>query len=271
MIRKAQFAGSWYPDTAAELAGLFESYAARIAGRDTARSRAIGLMAPHAGYVYSGMTAYRTYAAVEIPASVIVLGIQHRAFVRVNGVYPEGAWETPLGAAEIDDRLAQALLDAVPELERDASAHAGEHSLELQIPFLRHFRPDVKICPVSIAEREPSALIAIGKKIARAIEDGKDEILIAASSDMTHFETEEVARRQDEAAIERILKLDPEGLYATVVERDITMCGAAPATVMLAAAVELGARKAELVEYTSSAAVSGDTSSVVGYAGVVVR
>ena len=264
MIRRPAVAGTFYP-------GSRESLSRQISGfevKGEARLRCIGAVAPHAGYVYSGAVAGELYSKIEIPPVVIILAPNHRGpFVRF-ALSPAEKWQTPLGDAEIDADLASAIARTFPPLELEAAPHYYEHSAEVQVPFLQYFRPDVKIVPIVIAEHECEPLIDLGKALAQCIRN--QDVLIVASSDMTHFEDAASARHRDMMAIEKVLAIDPEGLHEVVHTNDISMCGVSPAIAMLAAARELGAKTAELVRYANSGDVSGDHSSVVGYASVRV-
>jgi len=275
MTRRARFAGSWYPGSAEELRRTVEGYIA--AGGPAAP--AVGLVSPHAGYVYSGGVAGKGYAAVEVTSSVIVLAPAHRYAGPAVSVWDGGAWRTPLGEVQIDEELLREVRDGCEAAEADAAAHAEEHSLELQLPFLQVRRPEVKVVPILVATRETDILRSLGEACAKAVKsragsgDGGDceGVLIVASSDMTHFESAAAAKKKDEMALARIVEVDPEGLLEVVSRERISMCGAAPAAAMLFAARELGARCAETVEYATSGDVTGDTDSVVGYAAVAVR
>ncbi len=275
MTRRARFAGSWYPGNAEELRRTVEGYIA--AGGPAAP--AVGLVSPHAGYVYSGGVAGKGYAAVEVTPSVIVLAPAHGYAGSAVSVWDGGAWQTPLGEVEIDEELLRAVREGCEAASADGAAHAEEHSLELQLPFLQVRRPEVKVVPIVVATRDAGTLRSLGEACANAVRaragkaaggDGEG-VLIVASSDMTHYEPAAVAKKKDEMALARIGEVDPEGLLDVVSRERISMCGVAPAAAMLFAARELGAGRAETVEYATSGDVTGDTDSVVGYAAVAVR
>lgn len=239
---------------------------------------AIGLVSPHAGYVYSGRVAGAGYAAVEVPPTAVVLSPSHTGAGAPLALWPEGAWSTPLGEVPVDEELAGALLAAGTDLQADTLAHGREHSLELQLPFLQVRRPDVRIVPICIGTHDIGSLERLGAALAEVASSrgatGAGEardVLIVASSDMTHYEPADQARAKDRLAIERMEALDPEGLFETVTRHRISMCGVAPATAMLFAARRLGASRGELVAYGDSGEVTGDSSEVVGYAAVAVR
>jgi AmmeMemoRadiSam system protein B len=185
-------------------------------------------------------------------------------------VMSEGAWETPLGEVAIDSELAGALKKRFPALQEDSAAHRAEHAAEVELPFLQIRQAELKFVPIALGTRQFEALEQLGKAIADVVAAQKDPVLIIASSDMNHYESDAVTRVKDHRAIERILTLDPRGLFDVVTQQDISMCGLGPAVAMLTAARQLGAKSAELVKYATSGDISGDRDTVVGYAGVVV-
>jgi len=265
LVREAVFAGSWYPANPRDLEAFIERATPKIA-----KAPALAVVAPHAGYKYSGAIAAETYARVQVPASAIVLCPNHRVPPPVLAVWAKGSWTTPLGPVPVDEELAARLIEeARPLLRADTFPHAKEHAVELQLPLLRFHRPDVKVVPIVVATDDQDELAELGHAIARAIK-GRDALLVA-SSDMNHHESAAVSKRKDMKALERVLALDPEGLFRVVEAEDVSMCGVRPACVVLHAAKDLGAKRAELVRYGSSGDVTGDDESVVGYAGVVVQ
>jgi hypothetical protein len=264
MEREPAVAGRFYPADPDRLA----SEVRRLLGDSPGEQpvRALGVLAPHAGYVYSGAIAGATFARVEVPRRVVVLCPNHTGLGQPVALWPDGAFETPLGRAAIDPDLAAALAEC-PLVTTDRAAHRHEHALEVQLPFLLARRPDLRIAPLCLGPLTLDDCRELGAAIAEAAGPGA---LVVASSDMSHYISAAEARRLDHRALERVLALDPEGLYETVRAEEITMCGVIPATVMLFAVRQLGARVATLVRYGNSGDVTGDARSVVGYAGVVV-
>jgi AmmeMemoRadiSam system protein B len=183
----------------------------------------------------------------------------------------EGEWETPLGLVPLDTALADALRKACPALAEDASAHRFEHSLEVQLPFLRHLRPDLRIVPIAVSAGGYGPLEELGKALASAVAARAPRPLLVASTDLNHYEPETIGRVKDRKAIDAILALDARGLYDTVRRERISMCGYGPTVALLTAARALGAQKAELIRYATSGDITGDRSGVVGYAGIVVQ
>ncbi|MBI4335301.1 MAG: AmmeMemoRadiSam system protein B [Candidatus Omnitrophica bacterium] len=267
MKRNPAVAGQFYPLRAAAI----EKQVFGFIGKLTRRVKAVGIVSPHAGYIYSGPVAGSVYAAIELKPTYIIIGPNHTGKGRPYSIMSEGEWVMPQGEVEIDTDLAKSLLRNSEFLEEDFLAHAYEHSIEVQLPFLQYFKQPFKFVPIIISRAEGHIYQAIGREISKAVKDSKKDVLIIASSDMTHYEAHENAKSKDYKAIEAILKLDEDDLIKRVEEFDISMCGYAPVSVMLAAAKSLGAKSAELVKYRTSAETSGDYSSVVGYAGIVVK
>jgi len=265
MIREPAVAGAFYVGGRQALAAEVD----RLLSPTPDRTRALGVVVPHAGYVYSGAVAGAVYGRLELPGRVIVLGPNHTGLGRSTAaLWPGGAWRTPLGEVPVDLPLTAAL-GAAPGVAPDPLAHLREHALEVQVPFLQRARPDVSIAALCLAHLSYPACAALGEAVARAAREAG--ALVVASSDMSHYLPAEEARARDHRALEPLLALDPEGLYRVVHAEDISMCGIVPATVMLVAARALGATRAELVRYAHSGEVNGDVRRVVGYAGVIVR
>lgn len=229
-----------------------------------------GIIAPHAGYIYSGKAAGEVYAAVRVPDTVLVLGPNHTGMGAPAALAPGGEWLTPLGPVPVNSRLCDLILKHAPSVREDATAHRLEHSLEVQIPFLQYKNTQVSIAALCLALPDFDSISRLGEGIARAITELGEEVLIVASSDMTHYESAETARAKDGVALAMVANLDPEGLWEVCREHDISMCGVIPAVAMLVASRALGATKSRLVRYTNSGEVNGDTESVVAYAAVTV-
>lgn len=181
-----------------------------------------------------------------------------------------GSWLTPLGEVAVDSQLARAVRQGCHLIMDDPDAHAEEHSLEVQLPFLQREVKEFTFVPIAIGVTGCAALEAVGRGLARAVRNAPGPALIIASSDMNHYEPDSITRIKDRKAIDKILELDPQGLYEVIRREDISMCGYGPTIAMLTAAKELGAQRAELVKYATSADASGDRSAVVGYAGIIV-
>ncbi len=269
-VRHPAVAGRFYPRDPDDLRSEARGYLEQSNVASEAPKHALGCIAPHAGYMYSGHVAGAVFARIEIPSRCIVMCPNHTGMGRALAIMSEGAWETPLGAISIDTDLAGALKQRFAALQEDPAAHRAEHAAEVELPFLQLLQPNLKFVPIALGTGQFDALEQLGHALADVVAAQKDHILIVASSDMNHYESDVVTRVKDHRALERILSLDPRGLYEVVTQQDISMCGFGPAIAMLTAARQLGAKSAELVKYATSGDVSGDREMVVGYAGVVV-
>jgi AmmeMemoRadiSam system protein B len=274
ILRSPAVAGRFYPVDPHDLRAEALAYLAEASSPNHPPVRALGCIAPHAGYVYSGHVAGAVFARIEVPKRCIVLCPNHTGMGRALAVMSEGAWQTPLGDVPIDSELASALKQRFPALQEDSAAHRAEHAAEVELPFLLLRQRELSFVPIALGTGQFDTLEQLGKAvaevIARQIEGQRGPVLIVASSDMNHYESDTVTRAKDHRAIERILTLDPRGLFEVVTQQNISMCGFGPAVVMLTAVRELGAKSAELVKYATSGDISGDRNMVVGYAGVVV-
>ena len=264
-LRPAAVAGRFYPGDEAridaalrEMVPLCESPVAASA-----------VLAPHAGWVYSGAIAAETYARVLVPRCVVILCPNHTGLGAARALYERGGFALPGGSVPIHESAAQALQQHCA-LTPDTRAHAREHAIEVQLPILRHRQPDLQIVPIVLGRLSLEDCLEFGKGLARALEGLDEPALVVASTDMSHYLPAERARTLDQCALDRVLALDPEGLYRVVIEKEISMCGFIPSTVALSAALARGAKRASLVRYANSGDVSGDYEAVVGYAGVVV-
>jgi len=270
LLRHPAVAGRFYPDDPEELRAEVQAYLTTSDSKNSAPIRTIGCVAPHAGYMYSGHVAGAVFARVEIPQLCIVMCPNHTGMGRALSVMSEGAWETPLGEVPVHDGFASALKRRFPALEEDAAAHRAEHAAEVELPFLQLLQPQLRFVPIALGTGRVEVLEQLGLALADVIAQHGEQVLMVASSDMNHYESDAVTRVKDHQAIERILTLDPRGLHEVVTQQNISMCGYGPTVTMLTAARQLGARSAELVKYATSGDVSGDRDMVVGYAGVVV-
>ncbi len=266
MVREPAVAGHFYSGDPRTLKQVIHSFLRKSDALFDAKA----VVAPHAGYVYSGEVAGAVFSAVRIPKRFIILGPNHTGRGAPLALAPVGEWRTPLGIAVVDPELNRLLLEDCPNLQEDRLAHSREHSLEVQIPFLQTLAPEFHFAAICVGTADYAILDELGLSLAQVIRTSTEPILLVASSDMNHFESADVASQKDRLAIERILVLDPRGLYQVVRERDISMCGVAPAISVLTACRELGATEGRLIRYANSGDVSGDYGSVVGYAGLAI-
>jgi MEMO1 family protein len=290
-LRSPAVAGRFYPGRADELSRAVQNY---ISPPDNAvESRpvaAFGCIAPHAGYIYSGSVAGAVYSALDIPSSCVILCPNHTGKGHPLAIMASTTWQTPLGEVAPDRELGAQLLRRFPLMAEDSAAHRSEHAIEVQLPFLqvrpqaqhksphkserKLERPELKIVPIAIGTSDFDVLSEMGRALADVIaerqKDRHEKVLIVASSDMNHYESDRITRLKDRMAIDRVLALDARGLWDVVMREDISMCGFCPTVVMLTAARLLGANAATLIKYATSGEVSGNYASVVGYAGIVV-
>jgi AmmeMemoRadiSam system protein B len=267
MIRPPAVSGRFYPSHEKKLALEIEKYTSSANKKSFAR----GCVVPHAGYLYSGHVAGAVYSEIEIPARCILLGPRHFPGGEAMAIISEGSWRTPFGDAQIDSELAAELKRACPLLREDRMAHEREHSLEVQIPFLQQLAANLRFVPVVLATQRYQDLETLGHAVARVIAAHTEPVLLIASTDMNHYESDAITRTKDHKAIDRMLALDPRGLYDLVRSEGITMCGYAATAAMLIAMRDLGAKDAELIRYATSGDITGDWDQVVGYAGIIIR
>ena len=286
-VRRAVYASDWqgfYPSSRGALLRMLEEFVP--SGEDAAE--ALAVVAPHAGYVFSGAVAGAVYARVVVPNDVILLSVNHgRSPGAEFALFDEGAWETPLGSVPIATELVAAIVAECPAVEADPGAHGGEHSAEVQVPFLKYRNPSVHIAPICIMHTTADAAIALGKGLAKAAKRLARPVLVVASTDLSHEQPRpapsgggflsgenlaQFVHDQDQKVIEQILALDAKGLWETRDREHVSMCGYAPVTAALACAKARGATTAELVDHKSSVdSPGGRYDYIVGYAGVIIR
>lgn len=267
MIRNPVVAGQFYPGSPGELRSMIAS----MVDEKVVKEEVIGLLSPHAGYVYSGSVAGATVSRIQLKDTFVIMGPNHTGGGHPFSIMTEGMWKTPLGDVEIDSELGKRILASSEHLQEDHLAHVYEHSIEVQIPFLQYFKPDIRLVPIILSHAGGDVYREIGMAIASAIKELKREAVILASSDMTHYESQESAQQKDRLAIAAILGLNEDDLLEKIVQFSISMCGYAPAVALITAAKELGVSETELVGYQTSGDVTGDYSAVVGYAGIILK
>jgi len=263
-IRPASVAGTWYPASADRLGREVDGY---IAGAMVDPVPApIAIVAPHAGLKYSGPVAAFGYKAVSRQryAAAVLVGPSH--FVGFSGVsiWPRGAWETPFGPVDVDEALAGQLISASPQIAERPQAHGREHSLEMQLPFVAHLLPGVPIVPMVMGHQSRETAFGLGDALAHAL-NGRTDVLMVASSDLSHFENALTAARMDSVVVDHVERIDADGLMQALEKEPHHACGGGPMVAVLRAARQLGATSARILKYGDSGDVSGDKSSVVGY------
>jgi MEMO1 family protein len=264
--RSPAVAGRFYPSDPDELRREIDKFTAGAVEKLKARA----CLVPHAGYMYSGGVAGKVYRGLELPRRILMLGPRHFPHGESLAILSDRAWRTPLGDALIDSELAAELKQAFPRLREDAVAHETEHALEVQLPFLQRLIGDFRFVPIALGTERFEILEQLGRAIAKVHAAQKEPFLILTSSDMNHYESDAITRVKDRIALDRIAALDPAGLHEVVRTKGISMCGYGPAVVMMTAMRALGATRAEIVAYATSADVSGDYDWTVGYAGALV-
>lgn len=265
--RKPVAAGRFYSGNAQNLDREVENYM-YDKGDQEKMLRPFACMLPHAGYIFCGDVIGKTLEPVELPERLIILCPNHTGMGQTLGVWPEGKWTTPLGDVEVDNELARKICESSGGFKEDIQSHLGEHSIEVLLPFLQKKIKNLKIVPICIGTQNPQILKKAANALAEILnsEEGKAGLII--SSDMNHYENEQITLLKDMLAINQILEVNPEGLLSTVAQNQISMCGVAPMALALFTARELGKPQVELVDHTTSAKASGDASHTVGYAGL---
>ena len=277
MNREQAVAGYFYPEKKDMLTDTIRNFIKS----NVKKEDALGVLSPHAGYVYSGAVAGEVYSRVNIPDEVIILCPNHTGMGVPFSLWSGGSWHTPLGDVKVSEKLCKMIKSSYELIEDDEDAHIREHAAEVQLPFLQYLNPNVAIAvvvlaPDMVAKRKEDdlplkMLQQFGSSLGKRIKDYGKKVLLVASSDMNHYESHDIAKEKDAKAIREIEKLDEAGLYNVINKYGITMCGYAPAIAMLAACKVLGAKNAELVRYSTSGETSGDYNSVVGYAGILIK
>ena len=278
-MRKPAAAGSFYAGSASALRRQIEDCFRHRLGPGVlpgeARSKergTLGLVSPHAGYLYSGPVAAHGFRHISLeprPQTVVVLGPNHTGWGAAVSLSHEDRWQTPLGEVELDSGVGEAIVSSCRWAEWDDLAHAREHSVEVQLPFLQYtYGAGFRVVLITIMRQSLEVSQYLGQAIAVALK-GKEGLIIA-SSDFTHYESQSAASRKDSMAIEAILALDPRRLAEVVDSHDITMCGPGPVMAMIIACQQMGADRASLLRYATSGDVTGDFHHVVGYASMAV-
>jgi AmmeMemoRadiSam system protein B len=277
IIRYPSVAGSWYAGTASNLRKQLENLFRHRLGPQNLPLVAkkgprnlVGLVVPHAGYMASGPVAAHAYYRLAVdgkPDVIVVFGPNHTGRGTALSIMNEGVWRTPLGDVEIDAEVANMIVGASGIIDVDARAHAYEHSIELQLPFLQYlYGSEFKFIPICFMMQDLQSSREVGKAVAKAL-IGKNGLVIA-SSDMTHYEPQEIAEEKDKLAVDAILKMDEGKYYHLVEEYGISTCGYGPTIAAITATKELGAKKTEFLCYKTSGDILGDRSAVVGYASI---
>ncbi|MBN2135267.1 MAG: AmmeMemoRadiSam system protein B [Acidobacteria bacterium] len=268
MIRKAAWGGKFYPGVNTTLTKMLQD----LCPEGEAKTNAKAIVVPHAGYIYSGAVAGAVYSRVNLPSRFIILSPNHWEGMTRISTDTSSEWETTFGNVKIDTEIREKLLEKTNLVDENPRVHLKEHAIEVHLPFLQYLKGnDFTFLPISLIEPGYAALQELGTVLAEIIKESSDDIMIIASTDMSHYISAAEAEQMDMKAIKEILALNPEGLHDIVRKNGITMCGMPATVIALVASKILGAEKADLVKYTNSGEVSGDYDQVVGYAGVIIR
>lgn len=266
MLRKAAFSGRFYPGSPDQLRSAIE----RFSKPREDKVKVKGIVVPHAGYIYSGSVAGAVYSSVELPGRFIIISPNHWEGRTKAALDTYDSWQTPLGEVSVDTELRDIILGGGGPLKKSESAHAREHAIEVQLPFLQYYLgDDFRFVGMTLMSQAKESLDCISEDVISALRKAGEETLPVASTDMSHYISHDEAKEMDRMAIDKMLELDSEGLYNVVTANEISMCGMPAAYVVMKTALAMGAKKAELIKYTTSGEVSGDYDQVVGYAGVI--
>ena len=263
-IRKSVIAGTWYPGDPATLTGDIRNYLNKVPAQ-TVGGPVVGLVSPHAGYVYSGQIAAHGYRLIEGQRydAVVVIGPSHRALFHGASVWASGGFETPLGIVPVDRELAGAILEVDPVLNSDRKPHAAEHSVEIQLPFLQVVLGSFSFVPIVMGTQDYRTCEVVAEAIFRAAK-GKN-VLVVGSSDLSHFHTYEQAKRLDQVVVDLMQKRDYRGLCRELEDGTCEACGGGPMVTAMLCAEKAGARGVKVLQYANSGDVTGDRRQVVGY------
>lgn len=265
-IRESAIAGTWYPGDPAVLKSQVERFLA-MAEVPELKGEPVGLIAPHAGYMYSGQVAGYAYKAIKGKKfdSVVIVAPSHYVWFQGVSVYAKGGYETPLGVVSIDEGLSSKLMELSPLVKELPQAHKKEHSLEIQLPFLQVVLGEFELVPLVMGDQDQRTCRELGRALADLVKRASKKVLLVASTDLSHFYPYERATVLDKAFISRVEALDPEGLIKDLEAKVCEACGAGPVVAVMFAAKVLGARRGLILKYANSGDVTGDKTSVVGY------
>lgn len=267
-VRPPAVSGTFYEGSAERLTRQVDSCLGAIGEGPDGKAPFIGAVVPHAGLMYSGSVAAAFYATAALPRRWVILCPNHTGLGHFAAINRDGAWRTPLGDVPVDTRLADAIMAKEPLLAEDHLAHAREHSLEVQLPFLQRLLGDFAFVPLCLGAHRYDYAERIGLAIADAVRASDETIGILASSDLNHYQSQEETLRKDQIVIDAMLSMQPDDLWRFVDEYDVSMCGFIPATTMMVAARALGATTARLLRHATSGDVNGRYEQVVGYASI---
>ena len=266
MIREPIVSGQFYPQKKDELKHLIEEFKPSA----TLKTSAKGIILPHAGYTYSGSVAITTVGKIIPRKKIIILGPNHTGLGHMFSLWAKGEWIIPSGHIHIDEELAKSILSEGDYIKEDYSAHISEHSIEVELPIIHYFFEDFQFVPIACKRTNLEGYNQVSSQIFEAIKKTKEDILLVASTDLTHYEADSTARKKDRLVIEAIINLDEQELIKKIHKSNITMCGEAPVAILISCLKKLKAKKAQVALYKTSGDYSGDYDSVVGYVGMFI-
>lgn len=258
--------GQFYPAEKENIVSLIENFKPK----ESAKISAKAVILPHAGYVYSGRVAVTTVSRVLAKRQVLILGPNHTGHGGDFALWAKGSWKTPFGKIDIAEKLARNIIEKGTYIKEEYLAHKFEHSIEVELPILSYFFDSFYFVPIACQASSISVYQNVAFQIYEGIKSENEDIFLVASTDMTHYEPDATARKKDRDALDCIINFDEEGLVKKVSKDNMSMCGIAPVAILINLIKRLGAKKAQVAKYETSADSSGDFSSVVGYAGVII-
>ena len=267
MNRKPIINGTFYPANTKDINDLIKGFIPEKSSKMSAK----GLILPHAGYIYSGKVAVATIAQTLPKKRIIILGTNHSGRGPNFSLWDKGSWTIPFGEIDIDEKLAASILANGDIIESDISAHIEEHSIEAELPILYYFFENFKFVPINCKHSTLKNYENAANQIYNAIKNISDEILLIASTDLTHYEPEASARKKDREIIDSIINLDEKSMLQKIDKFDISMCGAAPVAILISCLKKIKAAKSKVIMYQTSGDSSGDYNSVVGYLGALIN
>lgn len=279
MIRKPAVAGLFYDDEPESLKKRIEWCFKHSLGPGKLplkgeKQQIKGVVAPHAGYIYSGpVAAHSYYQLVEdgFPETFIILCPNHTGRGSAVSAMVEGQWSTPLGLVTIDQEFSQSLVSNSSIIDMDNQAHSQEHSCEVHLPFLQYFEADFKIVPLSMWMQDEESSLEIGKNIATTALELERRVVVIASTDFTHYQPQEIAASHDHLLLEDIARLDVDQMYHHIRKYNISMCGYGPVAATIIASKKLGATQGQILKYATSGDMTGDETAVVGYGSLLFK
>lgn len=264
-MRRPAVADQFYPGNREELEQTLDN----LLPRERSPQKALAVVCPHAGYIYSGALAAKTLSKVEIPPTVMLLGPNHHGLGPTVSLSTK-TWQMAQGNISVNQRVVTLLQKNCPLVDLDESGHLHEHCIEVQLPFLQRLQPKLTIVPLVLSRLSYPDCINLAKGLVQSIQESGQEVLLLASTDMNHYESRQQGGAKDQLALDQLKQFDAKGLYDTVISHRISMCGFIAVVICMLASRGLGGERVEIVGHTDSGELTGDTFQVVGYAGAII-